>query len=292
MTLTPRLTPPSPVDVVPVDRVAEVIESADREISELEQRAADLRARAERAEVDAKTSGMDPEASTWGILRLQRFLDLLREETTRDAAATVDIAKHRARLRLEDARGGGQATAVGLSLPVMDRPWPETNGFASAPLTAVPVAVPPEPRPTPEPVPVSVVSEPEGSNGSSAIAFAPSSAQPSATNGAASKSPTLLAPVVADQTMAAPLAPQPQYAEPPTGPAAREAEFWATPTTAVAVAVPEAPVAAPPSVAPQPAPVPQPTTQQRGLLRRIPLSAIFEVLAVLAILVFILLRLS
>jgi len=290
MTLTPRLTPPAPVDIIPGERVAEMIESADREISELEARAGELNERAERSEREAQASGIDPEASSWGMLRLQRFLDMLREETTRDAAATVDIARHRARLRLEDARNGFAPVATFATV--------SAQPFVDPPLVR---AAPDVPAPAPAPESTVPPVAPEPPSAPPALTFAPDASPPVTPNGNGTRSATLVAPIVT-QPFADPLLHEPLPAatvapigEPVAHATSEHADFWsAEPTVAVAVPIAvEEPRPEPVQyTAPPLAADPRPSAPKQSLLRRIPLSAILEVLAVLAILVFILLRLS
>jgi hypothetical protein len=101
------LTPPERIDVVPADAVGALIERADREFAQLEEHARRAVAEAERLEERATAEGVDPKASAWTMLRLQRFLDQLREEARRDADATVEVARRRAQVIVRGANGDG-----------------------------------------------------------------------------------------------------------------------------------------------------------------------------------------
>src|SRR5262249_39982477 len=109
---------------------------------------------ADAAEARARAIGFDGDASTWVVVHLQRFLEQLRMEADRDAHAVLDIAAHRARLRVADAR----AEALLGDLPeLVDVP------SASEPVEAPPRAAEPAPvseqsvvAPPPDP-PVAVV---------------------------------------------------------------------------------------------------------------------------------------
>src|SRR5215467_6360099 len=99
-----RLTPPEPVDVVSAEEVRAVIATTDRELAELDREVQAALGDAESAEALAREAGVDGRASTWAMLRMQRFLDGLRSETDIEIIELLDVARTRARARLEEAR--------------------------------------------------------------------------------------------------------------------------------------------------------------------------------------------
>jgi len=268
------LTRPVALDVVPASEVANLIETTDRDFSQLERDASAARDAALDAETKARQAGVDPKSSAWTMVRLQRFLDGLHEEAMRDAAATIEVARQRARMRLDEARANARGDSA--PRPVLPPPIPPVAP-ALRPVAPVPQPEPTVMPPRPEPfAPARVVT----------LAPAPVTnghTQPAPPEGAFARSgpesaPTLLAPVVAPPPVAAPPpAPAPMAPLAPVAP------------VAPVVAPPPAPVASAP-VAAAPAPV-QPA-KKRGFFRRLPIAAILEVIAVLLVLVFILLRLS
>jgi hypothetical protein len=322
------LNRPIAVDVIPAAHVASLIEQTDQEFARLEREAAAAVDAALEAEADAHEAGIDPKQSQWTIVRLQRFLDTLREEANRDARATVEVAQQRARMRVEDAkarRSGGPARGdEGLSsMPVPDvRPSPAVPPSPSIslddtgrndPLRALP-ELDPRVRPPAEP--------PGSGTPAAASGAATIIARPPVPNGSgtATQPRPVVAPVADVQAPPAPPAarPVPPVAEPVSAPASpapapvtplapapeRVAARPAEPTSAVPPVAAQ-PVA-PQPVAPQPAvaqPAPRPATptaepargaapRKTGLLHRLPIAAILEVIAVLLVLVFILMRLS
>src|SRR3974377_2288097 len=98
MTATRALNPPVLLDFVPAQTVRALIEQVDRDFTDLEHRAADATALADELEARAADEGIGPQSSQWGMEKLQRFLDDMRDEVDRDAAATVEVARHRARV--------------------------------------------------------------------------------------------------------------------------------------------------------------------------------------------------
>jgi hypothetical protein len=108
-----RLSPPQQLDIVPASEVGSILEQTDRDFVELERVHEETRAEAEEAEALAAAEGVDPKSSTWTMVRLQRFLDGLREEATRDASATVEVAQQRARVRLEEAHEEAERRRLG-----------------------------------------------------------------------------------------------------------------------------------------------------------------------------------
>jgi hypothetical protein len=301
-----RLIPPTRVDVVPASEVGALIEQTDREFVELEQRAHEARAQAEEHEALAAAEGIDPSSSTWTMVRLQRFLDGLRDEAHRDAAATVGVAEQQAKLRLEDARAEAERRRLGYLpdalVPPVQEPEPQP------PVATVPPVVPIVERPTPvqaPPVVATVLEAPPS------VPFAPAQNHTDlhAPDEARPTGPGAVA--LATETVTR-VAPEPLPNE-QISPA--EHLFWGPPVDEPspldgAIAAPPAATAAlslgaPAPVAPEvetrtgtgkrpktPKPAKTPKPKSPSLLRRLPVAAILEVLAVLLILVFILLRLS
>jgi hypothetical protein len=309
-----RLNLPQRLDVIPASEVGELIEQTDREFVQLERLAAEARAEAEEQERLAAAEGVDPKSSSWTMMRLQRFLDGLHEEAGRDASATVEVAQQRARLRLEEARAEADRRGRGLTTDWYPEPPAATTpaaapGGGSASVLEPPVVVaPPQTRPAPSPPAPPTLAARDNHDGFNAVHLASGSA---VVGGVALVTPPTSAP------------PDPAGPEPATTQSLDDA-FWGPdaerapePAAAVVAFAPQAsPVVAPPAPAPAPAPVapgqpqvaappptaaaPTPPAKQqpvkrrakRGVVSRIPFSAVLEVLAVLAILVFILLRLS
>ena len=98
-----KLPKPQAIDVVPASDVSALIEATDRAFVQLERELEIARSEAEQLESLAAAEGIDPAASTWTMVRLQRFLEDLRDEARRDAAATVDVAQQRVRLDMDEA---------------------------------------------------------------------------------------------------------------------------------------------------------------------------------------------
>jgi hypothetical protein len=300
----PRFSRPVPLDVVPAAEVGDLIESADHEFVALERELAERSAEAAELEASAKTMGVDPDGSTWGMIQLQRFLEGLRHEAHRDADASLEVARHRARVRLVDAEEEAQALRTGSpparpappawNPPVDDHrppgsdddrprvdPWPITDvagASATETSTDAPVHEPPPPPAfvaEPDPSPLMV------------IPLAPPVPEERSPNGADP------APAPANPVLDAPhdLPPEDPPRLLPAPASAHETVFWSD-----AGEVSSRLAAAPPPVAePPPANLSEPApkrTKKARRARRIPISAILEVVAVLLILVFILLRLS
>jgi hypothetical protein len=305
-----RLTPPAPFEVVSGEQVGHIIEATDREFVELERRAAEVRAEADEATRRAEAAGVDPNSSTWTMVRLQRFLDGLRDEAQRDAAATIEVARHRARLRVEEAREGNGRSSSAPSMTPFVVPTvpvePFTSAWAPSPDdSALPLA-----RDVPDP-------------GQQAMA-----------TGAAVAGLGAVATVAREDDASALSTPQTSAAPPPIAPfvgadPAGSQASAAVPTASVVASevhqfAPEAlsgapvddlapptfeawapPPSVPAAVAPTVAFTEERTSEKKGKrrapkppkakghkARRIPVSAMLEVVAVLLILVFILWRLS
>jgi cell division septum initiation protein DivIVA len=322
-----RLNLPQRLDVIPATEVGELIETTDREFVQLERVAAEARAEAEEQERLAAAEGVDPKSSSWTMMRLQRFLHGLHEEAGRDASAIVEVAQQRARLRLDEARAEADARGRGLTTDwypesaVATTPAPSAGAFGPALGSLV---VTPQPTPTPGPaarqslaarddtdgLQASPVQSDANAVGGTALVTAPASAPagsvapPEATSNQfldehfwgpspeRASEPTAVAAFAAHASPPVPVrAPAPARVPSPTPDPAH------APPAPAARARREAPVVAAPVIAAAP-PQPAKTRRQvkprdkRGAVSRIPFSAVLEVLAVLAILVFILLRLS
>src|SRR5262245_60092988 len=119
-----RLTPPDPVDLVPADSAQASIAETTREVAQLQREAELATLAADAAEARAAEAGVDGRAATWALVQMQRFLDGLRADVERDAQSIRDLAKERARIRLDQARteaaqARGGSSADGSSAPVV-----------------------------------------------------------------------------------------------------------------------------------------------------------------------------
>jgi len=123
---TSRVRAPAPavLDLVSADEISALLASTQHDLDMLEREAVEVSALADAAEESGRSSSVDTGSTTWTIVRLQRFLDDLRVEAHRDAAAVVDIARHQARLQ----RDGGLST-VG-----MPDAWYPTSPTAAPPI--------------------------------------------------------------------------------------------------------------------------------------------------------------
>lgn len=272
--MTPsRLAPPEPVDLVPADEVSELIAAADRDLTELELRVEQATAAADEAEGWVRESGVDEQASTWTLVRLQRFVTDLREEADRDAHDVIEVATHRAALRHSQA----QAEIARLDRKPADDgsagPFTIEMPFAVAPYR---IGVPPVPEPAPAQDAADIAAAPvmfvaPVAPDAPATPVAPVGFLPGANVDEELHEAAAVAAAAAPVAVVDPLvepAPAPAVAEaPPSAPGhggAETADFWP----------------------------PEPATTARQRRFRLPLSAILEVAAVVLILVFILLRLS
>ena len=259
-----RLDPPRALDLIPAEQVRDIIARTDHELTELERSAEDAHGTAERAERAVREAGLDPESSAWTMVRLQRFLEGLRDETQRDVETMLELARQQARIQLTEMPG---ASAVPSPVPAPVR------GDRAEPVAPVVLERPASPPAPSDPLPpvtavavggaVAVATEPMAEP-----AFAQPEVQP-------------VEPEPAPRLVVVP----PAVDEPASAPAP--------------VVVPNAPDDAPrpaPAAARAPAPAASAPVvaaeKKAGLLHRLPISAILEVIAVLLILVFILLRLS
>jgi hypothetical protein len=306
MTMTEsRLTPPQPLELVPAADAVALIDAARRELDELGTRAAEARAVADEVSARAEREGADERASTWAIVRLQRFIDTLREEVERDAQTVVDAARRGVRDRSAESRGEEPLLGTG-PLPHVPTPTPIVER-AVAPVAPPEVLAPAASTLVASPPVEAVVAAPTPAPEEAAPA-APAPAQAPVR---ASAPAVVLAPVPVPAP--APLAPESPADAPPivsavswtapsvaVTPAANGNAHTAfeTPVTAPVVVAPvpvapvaPAPVAPAPVIAARAAPVAAPA-KKRGFLHGFPVSAALEVLAVILVLLFILLRLS
>jgi hypothetical protein len=265
---TTQLTTPEPVELLAADEVSALVAQTQRDLASLEQRVADARAAADALEERARAEGADERASTWAIVRLQRFIDGLREEAERDAETVVEAARRRTRLRID---------------PLLDHPVTTKERPQSA--SRPPVAPPPGATPVPPTPTLRSVAEPASQLDGSAASLAVPIEAPVGASPPASSAPTTEPPSLrwTHEVPAAPAGPAPAVAPAPSVGAERVAvgASAVSPTPA-----PLSPAPPPPSTAPSPRP------KKQGLLRGFPLSAVLEVIAVLLVLLFILLRLS
>jgi hypothetical protein len=319
-----RLTPPEPVDVVSAEEVRAIIATTDRELAELERAVSEAMEIAESAEARAREAGADGRASMWAMLRMQRFLDGLRGETEAEVTALLDVARGRARVRLEEARAEADAIlnrATPRDLVPELAPMPATELAGEAPVEALeaPVVEAPlvvVPQVVEPPLAEEAVAD-EPAADTDDVAFAPTAPAPE-TNGHVVGPTALvvddLAPVeerVSEPFYGLPDGEQPYVPQDTAAPPVEHAidgapERWdmVLPATQSPAAVVEADATAPAMYAadhteaaptyanaqPDFWPTENPAPRKRRF--RIPISAVLEVLAVLLILVFILLRLS
>src|SRR5262249_51607817 len=95
------LTPPEPLELVSADEATAIIDETRADLDSLEARAAESRRVADAVEARAAEEGADERASTWAIVRLQRFIDGLRAEAEHDAETVVEAARRGAREQAE-----------------------------------------------------------------------------------------------------------------------------------------------------------------------------------------------
>jgi len=308
----PRVQAPEALDLVDAAQFSGDVAEIERELAELTERAAAAVAAADDAETTARSVDIDVAATTWTIVRLQRFLDDLRAEAERDAATMVEVSRYHARVRAADAR---EMVTRG---DRHRRPAVIDSGVAADPVVAdvprLPFATPAAPATPVVPlvVPASAVigptpvADPVAAMPTAPVAAVVTPPLPQAQPMPVAPQPSAFAPAPQIQPQPMPVAQQPPafvqpQPQPPIAPAAAVA----------AVAVPRAAVAPPPPVlAPQPpvvAPVvqepeappagnqkPSKKSKKSGARKRrgLPLSAILEILAVLLLLAFIVFKLS
>ena len=279
-----RLQAPEVLDLVDADEVGDLVARTEREFAVLQKRAAEAVTAAEQAEASARLVDVDAGATTWTAVRLQRFLDELRAEAERDAASIIEVARCHARMRVEDARAtvsrGGTARPPLVIGGVRDEPTerfevplpPATGAAVAVPVVSTAASMPEAAVPAPQaavPVPEAAVPVPE----------------------AAVPVREAAVPVPEDVPMAAPpVAPAVALADPPRSELAPAAPP-AAPAPAFAV----------PMVEPTPAPTASDTSRKAkkpsrratsGRRRFLPLSAVLEIVAVLLLLAFIVMKLS
>jgi hypothetical protein len=114
------LGPPDPVELVPAASAHATITNTTRDLAQLRREADLARLAAYAAEGRAAEAGVDGQSATWALVHMQRLLDELRADVERDVQTLRDLAKDRARVRLDQARaeaahirGGSSPIAVG-----------------------------------------------------------------------------------------------------------------------------------------------------------------------------------
>jgi hypothetical protein len=298
---TNALTPPEPLDLVAFDHVRAIIEDTDRDLTELERLAIAATAEADEAEARAADAGVDAPASHWTLVQMQRFVNSLRAEADLERNAIVEVARYRARVRVDDARADVERMRSEPVAPVAG-PAVAQGGDGDV---EVPCPTPmPEER---EPLSNSVVDD-VARDQAGFESFAPKGGVAAEQNGTAARATESVTPAAWSFTSAS-RAPSTPETEPPIA-ETQSATVTRAETLNEPALVPytgdEQPVEAPVAVPLMSDPLasdatgdgtqdfwPTETTvpRRRGL-RRIPFSAVLEVLVVLLILVFILLRLS
>lgn len=274
------LTAPRPLDIIGADQVEAQLEVLERELADLERRAAEATAAADHAEQQALAEGAHAGASPWAIVRLQRFLDNLREEVERDAEVMIETANRQARARVDEAHEQAAEIRDGrrppVTMPLVSAEPAPANLEARAPAPVPPRADPgvwarrPETVTVVEPAAPSV--EPTVPNTPVVLPAPLASVEESPS---AVLSPPVPAPSVAAE---APSLPAPSFPAPPM-PAVPVADRFTGPIDDPTLADQAT------DVVPRPA-------RGRRLLRAMPLSALLEMVAVVLIVVFILLRLG
>jgi hypothetical protein len=317
----PRIVPPQPLEFVSADYVRALVEGTDREFADLEERATAARAEAEAAESGLHDRGIDPEISSWAMVQLQRYLESLRDEVARESDTTLALARQLADHRVREAAAEA-AHLRSLSYPEASPTpaAPEEAPMPDAALRPTFGTTPPivEPTPLVAPPPVST---PLGESSPRAVEESDEAASPSLVPGVAAEEyePHAAATPVAPTETEPPGSPRvawvadplvPEVATAKRQPVADELPPDMAPTGSLSAAavssgpapdVPGTPAVAQPSYAapahPQPQyvaaePVAPAPRKRRRALGGFPVYAILEILAVLLILVFILMRLS
>ena len=253
-----RAPRPEAMELIDADRVGDLLTSTEQRLRDLEEEANRTVAAAADAEGAAEKVEADPASTTWTLVRLQRFITDLRNEAVRDAETIIEVARQHANIRVDEAR------------LMAERGIDPSTVELEARRRVPPPTVVPDPPTAPVP-PV-----------------APVAAPPAPPVAASPVAPVIPAAVVAAAAMpaAAPVAPVPPAPVPPVAP-----------VVPVAPVAPTAPVISPTPVAPEPAPIepvatPTPTAKKKRKKRFLPFSVVLEVLAVVLLLVFIVLRLS
>jgi len=279
-----RLSAPEPIELVSPDDASALIAATQRELEELARRATDARQTADAVEARLRTEGADERSSMWAIVRLQRFIDDLRDEAERDAQTIVESARRGARQPPDPAfegpfvprRVAPRAAPAPLVSPMSSEP--DRSHDTAGVVLAAPQFVPPcAPEPLADPAPA-----PEAP--SVVMPFTPAP-DPAVVPPAPEREPEPL-------TREPLWAPVSVVAEPAADGSAPSAETAPT-LAAVAEPVDDDMTAAVPM--PEPPPGDQASTPRparKRFLRGFPLSAVLEVIAVLLVLLFILLRLS
>jgi hypothetical protein len=304
-----RLPPPELVDLIPAEDVRSIISRTDCELAALERQAAEATSSAEREEDRVRDLGVDGEASTWAMVRLRRFLDGLRAETEQEVDSIVDLAREHASLYVEQAKREAARSSKGKATHDGEQPTAEPPEREPGAASAAEIAADAEPAANGAPSASHVASEPQPSP-TGMISYRPtevastplslvSRAAP-AENGQSPVEAAGVALTVAGPD-GAPVVPHgPVEGQEDAGSALLESPgglHEGSASSGVVTTLPVAPAQefddplahddtqAGPEFWPEVPP-------KRSFIRRIPISAVLEVLAVILILVFILLRLS
>lgn len=289
------IQPPEPLELVGSAQATEIIASAERDLVEL-QRAADAAEHAaDDAEAEARASGAELDASPWALVRMQTFLDGLRTEVARDIETMLTTARRQATARIPEAR-----VEVARSIDLTSTP-PVVTPAPAAPLEPV---VTPAPAPAAPPLPAdsvdvtqaaaALLAQPLLTPDVEAPPVAPVVAAPSALT----PESVVHAPLVQETQVPEPVVPEPVEALVVPDQALFTAPQRVEPTAAPVAPVPPTPTA--PEAVPVAevvtndlaAPEGKPAKAKRRKLRGFPFSTVLEVLAVVLVLVFILLRLG
>jgi hypothetical protein len=298
---TSRLDAPTRSDLLPVEEVDALIQAADRELSTLERDAAEATAAADAMQQRVVDEGADERSSSWAMMQLRRFLDGLSDEVDREVAALIDVADRWAKQRVSEARAEAEAVRLRPRTPAEPA---ELEPEALTPTFGGKVAQP-EPTIAPQPVveavpapftPVVVHAEPVAVApvATPVVELSPTTFTPAIpevieeplTANAAAPAP---APVDSDASPVAEPAPL-AWTETPVTEGEAHATSTATSPSAELDEGRDASVAGTGDAFWQGAE--REKKPKKSRFRRIPWTAVLQVIAVLAILVFILLRLS
>jgi hypothetical protein len=269
-----RVAPPEPVELVSAEVVEALVARTRQELALLERELADANAAADATEARALAEGADERSTNWTMVQLQRFLNGLRDKLDLEVQAISEVAHHRAERRVAEAHAQAELmmrlatedAAAPSVQPVPDaRELAWADRYADLPEATTPLSSAPAPIPQPEPkfLPVTPI--------------------------VATAAPVVVAPpLVAVPAMAL-------YEPPAPPPAAPDAttEFPVPPAPVIDAGGFTDPMSSGPDATVAGADFwTQAEAPKRKGLRRIPLAAVLQVLAVLLILVIILLRLS
>ena len=290
--MTTPILQPAPLEIVPADLVAEILDRTQRELAQLEQQRVAAEAAATEAETRPAGSGFDPTFNDWALERLERLLATLHDDHEAEMRSLLEAAEQRGRACIDRAhvdadtivsyaralRASGEtdapvaSVALGEALPPLA--WRlDESVTAPQPASPPPAAIAPvAPMPAPvAPAPAPVVPEP-------VAVVAPEPVVPEPVAVVAPVVPEPIA-VVAPEPVAPEPAPVPVVVAPPPPP----------PVAPVVEVVDDEPTD-PPEAAAEPAPAAE--TGVKGLLARLPTFAILQVLAVIVVLIIVLIKIG